>query len=214
MSETEHVYEVHTPYSLSDWQKYLSHAEVDLLDALARWLPADPVAINIGAGSGLSALTLLTARGDLFLYTIDITFEMTVYGGLLSEAGILRAAGLLPTNRYVAIHGDSVKVGREWGNGPVDLVFIDGGHEYEECRGDIEAWWLHLKPGGFMAVHDYRKREAYAAQHPGEEITEHLLSYQIKEYPGVNRAVEELLTGKQEVVSVVDTLIAFRKAAA
>jgi predicted O-methyltransferase YrrM len=36
-----------------------------------------------------------------------------------------------------------------------DSVFIDGCHEYAECRADIEAWLPLVKPGGLICGHDY-----------------------------------------------------------
>lgn len=208
-----HVYEPHTPESLSDWQKYLSHGEIGLLRRLAQSLPGEwPVVVNIGAGAGTSGLTFMQARAGLHLVTVDVADEINLYGGLGNERGILLAAGALDETRYLPILGDSVQVGRNWGRPPVNLVFVDGGHEYEECRGDLEAWWPHLYVGGIMAVHDYRKVEAYRAQHPEAVIDTHLIDYLIKPYPGVDRATNEwLASGRAEHIETVDTLIAFRK---
>lgn len=208
-----HVYEAHSPYSLSDWINYLSHDEIDLLAALAKALPERPAVVNIGAGAGTSALTFLGARPDLWLYTIDIALELNLYGGLENEIGILKAAGLLDYNRYLPIHGDSVQVGAGWKLGPVDLVFVDGDHTYAGARGDIETWWAHLKPGGLMAIHDYQKREAFSAKHPETPITAELLGTLIKPYPEVDKAVADVLLGRQEFVAQVDWTIVFRKAA-
>lgn len=211
---SEHVYERHTPFSLSDWQNYLSHAEIELLDTLAKSLPGSPRVVNIGAGAGTSGLTFMQSRSDLFLYTIDVALEVNLYGGLGNEIGILRSADLLDYTRYQPIHQDSVVEGKRWARGPVDLVFVDGAHEYEECRGDLEAWWPHLRLGGVMAIHDYRKREVFEAKHPETEITIELLANLIKPYPGVDRATGELLaSGKAALLAVADTLIAVRKVA-
>ena len=37
---------------------------------------------------------------------------------------------------------------------PVDMLFIDGDHSYEGVRGDWEAWRLHVRRGGIIALHD------------------------------------------------------------
>jgi hypothetical protein len=49
---------------------------------------------------------------------------------------------------------------------PVDLVFIDADHTYEEVRKDLR-WARHVRPGGILCGHDYGV------------------------FPGVNRAVDE-----------------------
>lgn len=202
----------HTPKSMSDWTKYLSHGEIDLLTQLALALPADPVVVNIGAGSGTSGLTFLSARDDLQLYTIDVAYESNPYGGLMNEWGALEAAALVPSGRYLGIHGESIKVGQAWDRGPVDLVFVDGDHSYAGARGDIETWWALLQPGGCMAIHDYLKVESYARNHPGQPITDELIWREIKPYYDVDRAVADFFGMVQpEPAGHVDTLIAYRK---
>lgn len=38
---------------------------------------------------------------------------------------------------------------------PIDLLFIDAGHSYEAVKADYDAWHRFVKPGGFIAFHDY-----------------------------------------------------------
>lgn len=203
--------DVHTPYSLSDWLNYLSHNEIDFLTRLVKTLPDSPNVINIGAGGGTSALTFLLARPDLHLITIDIQNEVTPVGGLGNEKLLLDSSGGDYAERYQAIHGDSKLVGREWSEHGVDMVFIDGGHSYDECKGDISVWLPCVKMGGVIAVHDYAKERAYLVQHPDETLTPELAANIIKAYPGVDRAVDELLLDRYPLVDCVDTLIAFTK---
>jgi hypothetical protein len=50
------------------------------------------------------------------------------------------------------------------------MVFIDGSHEYEDVKRDIMAWKTRMKKTGLLCGHDIS-------------------------YPGVKKAVDELLTG-------------------
>lgn len=59
----------------------------------------------------------------------------------------------------------------------VDVVYLDGLHDFESLRGDILAWRDVPKVGGLLAVHDFG--------HPG--------------FPGVARAVEVCLHGPDGV---------------
>lgn len=50
----------------------------------------------------------------------------------------------------------------------VDVVFIDGAHDYDNVYQDILLWWSKIKPSGFMLGHDYQHK-----------------------FPGVHRAVAD-----------------------
>lgn len=196
---------VHTAETLQDAFRYLFPDEVRALKELAQSLPADPVVVNIGAGSGTSGLAFRESRPDLILYTIDIEDQNSPLGSLYSEAAVLREAGLDSLDYYRPIHGDSKEVARSWTAGLVDLVFVDGDHTYEGCWGDITGWWPHLRPGGIMAIHDYDKQTVYARPNLPAAIPHYL------HFDGVDAAVRELLLGRVPLVCHVDTLIAFRK---
>lgn len=185
--------EKHTAHSVAEWTQYLFHDEVDALKALALMLPASPHVVNIGAGNGTSGLAFMESRDDLHLYTIDIQLESSPYGCLQGEEAVFRSAGFWGDPRHEQIHGDSKEVGLRWlgENRPLlDLVFIDGGHQYHEAKGDIEIWLPLTKRGGIIAVHDFEKT--------------------VKVWRGVDRAVRELLVGTFEQVLRVNTLIAFK----
>lgn len=38
----------------------------------------------------------------------------------------------------------------------VTFVFIDGSHDYQSVKADIEAWWPKVKAGGVLAGDDYQ----------------------------------------------------------
>ena len=50
-----------------------------------------------------------------------------------------------------------------------DMVFIDGGHKYQEVKRDIEIWRKQLQPGGLLCGHDVQP-----------------------DFPGVEQAVKEI----------------------
>ncbi len=182
---------------------YLFPDEVPALKSLAARLRAEPVVVNIGAGAGTSALTFCEARSDIHLITIDHQKDTSPLGSLASEEEVLRDAGFWD-GRVTHHHKDSKEMGLNWPGPKVDMVFIDGGHEYEECKGDIEAWLPNIRSGGIIAVHDFEKEALY----PGGDFRDgapHPMPW-----PGVDRAVRELLFDHYEQILRVESLIAFR----
>jgi len=49
----------------------------------------------------------------------------------------------------------SVDAAKNYEDGSLDFVFIDGDHSREACREDIIAWTPKVKDGGILAGHDY-----------------------------------------------------------
>lgn len=184
---------------------YLTEAELAALKQLARWLPDNPVVVNIGAGSGTSGLAFMESRPDLYLTTVDVTSEDSPFGSLYSEKMVFVQSNI-PAYRYNQVCADSKFLGqwhKEHNLLPVDLCFIDGDHSYNGAKGDILAWLPNIKPGGIMAVHDFDKKRVYqSGQIQGKAM--HPLPW-----PGVDRAVRKFLCPYFEIALHVDTLISF-----
>lgn len=62
---------------------------------------------------------------------------------------------------------DSVAASYYFDPGEVDLIYVDGGHDYESCVQDISNWLPKLAPGGIML---------------GDDL----------DWPGVRKAVDEM----------------------
>lgn len=66
--------------------------------------------------------------------------------------------------------GTSWDVAGLYQDATLDFVFLDAGHDFDSVRRDIEAWAPKVKESGILAGHDF-----------------------CQEFPGVVRAVEELI---------------------
>lgn len=122
------------------------------------------------------------------------------HGGLLAVwRANLAESGVTSYPAYIIpARGVSWDVGNEWQE-PIDLLFIDAGHHYDEVNRDISAWLHHVKPGGVVVFHDYAKDE-----------NAHPLHYEVK------RAVDgyfdnpSIIEGYWTRIDLPDTLIAFK----
>src|SRR5512135_2928369 len=88
----------------------MSHAEIGLIEYLAKQLPNDAVCVNIGTGPGTSILALLETRPDLICIAVDNHKDMAV--GKFIEAGI--------DERVVEMIGDSQTM--KWEFGDIDWL--------------------------------------------------------------------------------------------
>jgi SAM-dependent methyltransferase len=141
-----------TAYQLSDWQHYMSYAEIDSMQNLASELPMDAVIVKIGAGAGTDTLAILEVTQDVIIFSIDIAAgEQPIY---TNEHLRLAETGDDQTGTVVRIWGDSKIAGLRWPI-PVDWVHVDGDHERNGIMGDIRTWFRHVRPGGFISFHDY-----------------------------------------------------------
>jgi predicted O-methyltransferase YrrM len=67
-------------------------------------------------------------------------FRRTIHGAGLEDV-------------VVAVVGDSATVAAHWAT-PLALCFIDGGHGTEPAHRDYDCWAPHVRPGGYLVIHD------------------------------------------------------------
>jgi len=120
----------------------------------AEWLvkELDPkITVDIGTHKGFSAYALAKEnKGDV--YTID-TMDFGAKD-VIDE--------LLGKDRVKFIYGFSQAVGMDWTGGSVDILHIDGGHEEDQIRLDLEMWSKHLSTNGVILMHDILNPMFYA----------------------------------------------------
>ncbi len=106
--------------------------------------------------------------------------------GFLQEfsANVSRCA----LSEYVQpVVGVSHEVARSWSK-PINLLFIDASHEYEDVLADFEGFFPHVVPGGTVAFHDV-----------------------CEDWPGPRRVWEEIAKRQLTGVGSVDSLAYGRK---
>lgn len=154
----------------------ITAAEARQLMKLAQVIPSDRVIVEIGSYRGRSAIAL--ARGARLgagcrVYAIDPHLEFRgVRGGRFGPQD--QAALYANLNRakvgcdVAVISLSSATVARAWPECNVGLLWIDGDHQYEGVRADVDAWLGHVAAGGVLAFHD---DDAEGVQRTLDEIT-------------------------------------------
>lgn len=87
-------------------------------------------------GEGRRSLNNFNSGKDIFWYTIK-------------ESGID-----LSDHIKELIVDDSKNVGERWSN-PIDILFVDGDHHYEQSKSDIQLFSRYIIPGGIILVDDW-----------------------------------------------------------
>ena len=146
--------------------------------------------VEIGIWQGRSTLYLANkirqSQKAIFFYAFD-TFEGSPEHSLQLQAiagqgktleGIFRdnlsASGC---EDYVkAIRQDSVSAANRFEDASLDMVFLDGQHEYEAVKADIYAWLPKIKPGGLLAGDDYQPSWPGVIQAVDELLPEHTVT--------------------------------------
>ncbi|MBU8849847.1 MAG: class I SAM-dependent methyltransferase [Desulfobacterales bacterium] len=68
-------------------------------------------------------------------------------------------------NTVVPVVAASGTAGKMWKT-PISMLFIDGGHSFEEAHNDYLTWACHIKTNGFLVIHDIFKDSEKGGQAP------------------------------------------------
>lgn len=153
--------------------------ERELMRITRQYVPHSGVIVELGGEYGRSAAQFAKAcagKHNVSIHTVDL-FPMNhpLVGDLLFAWKSNIAEARVTDHHILTLphRGKTTEVASTW-NTPIDLLFIDAGHSYNEVVTDIIAWVKHVRPGGVVAFHDYAKGDG---AHP--------LHYEVK------RAVDE-----------------------
>ena len=150
----------HLPHMGENWFTYPK-----LYSEMVKRFPSGSHFVELGSWKGMSAaymaVEIINSQKDIKFDCIDIWAD----GGYL-EDGTQDLFGIDLMNKFLentkpvahvinAIHNDSVEASKNYADGSVDFVFIDGDHSYNGCKRDIEAWLPKMKPNSIFAGHDY-----------------------------------------------------------
>jgi predicted O-methyltransferase YrrM len=110
------------------------------------------VVVEIGIYMGWSSLAMLKANPQLSIVGVD---SFHTEGSEFVARKVLKP--YLDSGRYSIIKKKTIDAIPDLGSlrGKVDLVFIDGDHDYDSVATDIRIAWPLLKHGGVVFGHDY-----------------------------------------------------------
>jgi hypothetical protein len=123
-----------------------------------------PVGIEVGTADGTTTAYLLKTIPDLTLYGIDpYTDYIDWNGGKIISAEnerVYNERTFTFKDRLTHLRITSDEAVGHFDNESMDFVFIDGLHEYQQVKTDIENYWKKVKKGGVLIGHDFAMIEA------------------------------------------------------
>jgi len=135
---------------VQDVPGWLTRAQALALWQAAAATPDDGVIVEIGSHQGRSTIVLADAGGRRVV-AIDPFVDGRMFGGAPTRdkfAANIAAAGVA----VELIAEPSTGVRPTWRD-PIDLLYIDGKHDYWTVSDDLR-WSAHVRPGGTVFVHD------------------------------------------------------------
>jgi len=109
------------------------------------------VAVEVGSAAGESAEIALHFVGHL--YCVD------PWHNSKNESLFDQRVG--NSVRMTKMKMFSHEAAEQFENKSLDLVYIDGGHNYENVSRDIRCWFPKIEPGGWITGHDYDELERH-----------------------------------------------------
>ena len=120
------------------------------------WLVDDikpEVTVELGVDYGYSSFILALCQ-DNPVYGIDC-FDTSVHAGRIDEdyEFVLAIKDKLKIDNLEIIKGYFDEVAKAWDK-EIDLLHIDGLHDYDNCKNDYETWSPLVKENGVILFHD------------------------------------------------------------
>jgi len=135
---------------LDDLPGWLSYEEGETLYRLARGCTGRGVIVEIGSWRGKSTTCLglgSKAGNEVKIFAVDRHTD----GTFPDWQQNVEAAGI--DDLVTPIKGRSQELAAEFDE-PIELLFIDGAHQYELVRQDFERWVPKVVDRGVVALHD------------------------------------------------------------
>jgi hypothetical protein len=172
-----------------------------------RYVEGAQLPVEIGAGYGATAIVMLWwNKAAPLVVSIDpfVTDGVTNWHStrVITAGNVEKVMGE-DYERWLLYEDFSYNVAPGWAHGPIDFLFLDGDHRYEEVRRDWEDWLPLVQSAGIVILHDSRRLPDPEGKWKGRFN---------RGWPGPTRlAGEALQDNRVELVEEVGSMTIWRK---
>jgi predicted O-methyltransferase YrrM len=150
MTRTTTDFHTHVKPLIADIPGWLTDEEGEALYELARTCTGTGVIVEIGSWKGKSTVCLglgSQAGNSVPVYAIDphADYRFGDFKTNVERAGIAELVHPISSLSQAAADGFDE---------PIELIFVDGSHEYDLVLEDFEKWVPKVVEGGWVAFHD------------------------------------------------------------
>jgi precorrin-6B methylase 2 len=136
-----------------------AYSDLQALFLAARDSRGNGSIVEIGAYKGKSTIALasgskMARREKVFSIDPHSGGTLEIFRKNIAKSGL--------SGQVITLVADS-RAGREKFEGLIRLIFIDGLHDYDSVKADIELWKDRVIDGGILAFHDYNYSTVHQA---------------------------------------------------
>jgi predicted O-methyltransferase YrrM len=113
--------------------------------------------VEIGSFSGVSSELFAHFCKRIYcvdIWTLDPTYQEINPDHLMRAEAQFDDVWLSHLNVIEPIQAFSLEAVKDFDDGELDMVYIDGRHDYPSVIADIKAWMPKIKKGGWLTGHD------------------------------------------------------------
>ena len=119
--------------------------------------------VEIGVAYGENAEKILEKWHGRHLYLVDpyVTQDWSKYTDQTNKINFSEALEYARQKlarfdgRKTFVRRMSTDAAKDFKDGELDFVYVDGNHDYAAVLADMDAWWPKIKSGGVMGGHDF-----------------------------------------------------------
>ena len=120
------------------------------------------IGVEVGVEKGLYSSILCKCNPQMKLYSVDAWTPYKGYRGYVSQGRFNKLYDeakerLAFYNNCEVVKAFSMDAVKQFKNGSLDFVYIDGSHEFQQVTNDIAEWSKKVRKGGIVSGHDFRR---------------------------------------------------------
>ena len=148
---------------------------IGMINSIIKKKPQISILVEIGSHLGESSTIFLAYEQIEKMYCVDPWNQNPIY----EQTFDTRLKPFIESKKCIKLKQFSEEASEKFSNNSIDMVYIDGNHDYEDVKLDIDTWYPKIINGGIPSGHDYTN-----------------------DHPGTKLAIDEFINKKQLKLSI------------